>query len=254
MNQQGLCTLSCIPVRAEASDAAEQVNQLLMGEPYSVLEEQPKWLRIAGLLDNYEGWIDRGQHTALEEEILEADLFGFPRSSSLLGQAIHAKTRKRRWVPMGAVLPKLEDNRFALADELWEFSGELASNDPRWISSYALQYLDCPYLWGGRTAMGIDCSGFTQTVYSLCGAQLPRDASQQFNEGISVEFAHRKDADLAFFANEKGRITHVGILLPNNKIIHASGRVRIDELDEKGIFRKAENRYTHNLTGVKRIF
>ena len=123
------------------------------------------------------------------------------------------------------------------------------------IVKYSLLYLNAPYLWGGRTLFGIDCSGLSQIVYSLCGYRIPRDAYQQAEEGINVEFVELTEpGDLAFFDNEEGKITHVGIVTEPGKIIHASGKVRIDSLDQQGIFNKELGKYTHKLRVIKRIF
>ena len=118
----------------------------------------------------------------------------------------------------------------------------------------AYQYLNAPYLWGGRTPAGIDCSGFTQMVYRLCGFSLPRDSSQQATHGITLSFIEESEAgDLAFFDNEEGRIVHVGIILQDNYILHASGKVRLDRLDQTGIFNREKGSHTHKLRVIKKI-
>jgi len=112
--------------------------------------------------------------------------------------------------------------------------------------------LNAPYLWGGKSFFGIDCSGFTQQVFRFLDKRLPRDAYQQAEEGMTVEFDETEVGDLAFFANASGKITHVGIILENMQIIHAHGAVRLDELTKEGIFSADKGGITHYLTVIKR--
>jgi cell wall-associated NlpC family hydrolase len=113
--------------------------------------------------------------------------------------------------------------------------------------------LNTPYLWGGKSPFGIDCSGFTQVVFKTGGHKLPRDSSQQILKGKEIGLEDRRGGDLAFFTNTEGKMNHVGILMDENRIIHASGKVRIDEFDEKGIRNVEKNAYTHHFYKLKRI-
>jgi hypothetical protein len=118
----------------------------------------------------------------------------------------------------------------------------------------ASMYLNTPYLWGGKSPFGIDCSGFTQMVYKINGYELKRDASQQAAQGEVLSFIEESEpGDLAFFDNSEGEIIHVGIILKNNYIIHAHGCVRIDRLDQSGIYNTEQNRHTHRLRVIKKI-
>ncbi len=118
----------------------------------------------------------------------------------------------------------------------------------------AARFLNCPYIWGGRIPSGIDCSGLTQLVYKIHGIAIPRDSWQQSEAGTVVSFLEEaENGDLLFFDNDKGKISHVGILMAQGLVIHASGRVRIDRLDHQGIYRDDLKRYTHKLRTIVRI-
>ena len=122
------------------------------------------------------------------------------------------------------------------------------------MQEIAQSLLNVPYQWGGRSPMGMDCSGFTQVVFKILGKKLLRDAWQQAEQGVLVNFIEEiQPGDLVFFDNEEGRIIHVGIALANHKIIHASGCVRIDNLDHHGIYNTETRKYSHNLRIIKRV-
>ena len=136
-----------------------------------------------------------------------------------------------------------------------KFEGEsiLPQKSKNKLTETAYFFLNAPYLWGGKSILGIDCSGFTQLVFSLSGIQIPRDAYQQEKIGESVDFVDIKPFDLVFFINDKNRVHHVGIALENSQIIHASGQVRIDSLTNEGIIHSLSNELTHRLHSIKRI-
>ena len=234
----GICSLSLAQGRAEARDASELVTQLLHGQCYEVLEEEEKWLRIKLADDGYECWLDRKQHSPTDEANFKAS------------------TSKSR-VTDAYVSYDLEGERFSI------LGGSLTSEalDPQPlqnVEALAKQYLNAPYLWGGKSILGIDCSGFTQVIYSMMGKLLPRDAWQQAEQGETVSFVEEAaTGDLAFFDNAEGRITHVGIVLQRDglpQIIHASGKVRIDRLDHEGIYNTDTESYSHKLRIIKRYF
>ena len=157
----------------------------------------------------------------------------------------------------GAPLPRYNNKKFKIGETEYSFDGTVrlsTTPDKKMIIENAYMYINSPYLWGGRSPFGIDCSGFTQVVYKLCGIRLKRDASQQAEQGTTIKSLEESTpGDLAFFANGTEKITHVGILLPQHKIIHASGKVRVDKIDPQGIFNEDKNTYTHNLRLIKRI-
>ena len=251
----GISTLSIIPCRAEGNDRSEMVTQLLFGEVYEVLEETEKWIKIKTALDGYECWICRKQFTEISGKEFEAyKLNQFPLCADLIGRITNSKGESST-ITIGTTLPFYRKDIFKIQNEKYTFKGAVVSKNEADVVKYSLLYLNAPYLWGGRSLFGIDGSGLSQIVYSLCGHRIPRDAYQQAEEGINVEFVELTEpGDLAFFDNEEGKITHVGIVTEPGKIIHASGKVRIDSLDQQGIFNKELGKYTHKLRVIKRIF
>lgn len=249
----GFAKLAIIPVRAEGSDKAEIITQLLFGDHYEVLEEEEKWIRIRNHFDQYEGWICRKQFFEINgKEYDELGMNDFPMCASLSGKILLNEENTN--ITKGAVLPYLHQGSIRIRDERAKFNGQVNEASSEKIMEYAMSYLNTPYLWGGRSPFGIDCSGFAQIVYKLCGYKLPRDAYQQAEHGYDVPFVETSEpGDLAFFDNEEGRITHVGIVTEPGKIIHASGRVKIDLLDSQGIFCQDTKRYTHKLRLIRRL-
>jgi len=249
-----ICNLAIIPLRAEPSDRSEIVSQVLFGEHFEVLEVQKQWSRIILQFDDYEGWVDTKQYQLISENsydqlskdaiILNADLVEYVSASNNILIPI----------PLGSSLSFLNHSEINI--ENFEFEGMKVSGiKPKTnIVNTAFMYLNTPYLWGGKTPFGIDCSGFTQMVYKLNGYSLLRDASQQSSQGEALSFIEESETgDLAFFDNEEGKIIHVGIIMDNNYIIHACGKVRIDRLDHLGIYNAEENKHTHRLRVIKKI-
>lgn len=245
----GICNLSIVPLRAEASDASEMVSQVLYGEHFKVLETRKKWSRIRLALDSYEGWIDNKQY----RKISEVDYAQFEQKnlelSSDLVDFVTLPDNQLFSICLGS-------NISATSFLNHNFEGKCVTKaQPKdFLIETALLYLNTPYLWGGKTPFGIDCSGFTQMVYKLNGYRLLRDASMQATQGEALSFIEESEpGDLAFFDNDEGVITHVGIIMKDNYIIHAHGKVRIDRLDHSGIFNYEERNHTHKLRVIKRI-
>jgi len=250
----GICLLANIPLRAEHSDRSEMVSQVLYGETFTILEAFENWVKVQLTDDGYSGWIDRKQMQPLSVQQLN-DLNQEPRVYSYdLLEYITGPSDFLLPIPFGSSLSFLTNPE--INTQNWQFEGTRISGvkDRSQLIRCAFMYLHAPYLWGGKTPMGIDCSGFTQMVYKLSGYALHRDASQQAQEGTPLSFIEESEpGDLAFFDNEEGKIIHVGIILANNYIIHASGKVRIDRLDHLGIFNAEVNRHTHRLRVIKKI-
>jgi gamma-D-glutamyl-L-lysine dipeptidyl-peptidase len=250
MGEFGICALSIVPVRAEASDRAEIVTQLIFGDLFEVKEYTPdqKWVKIKIQSDNYEGWMDAKQ----SKKIDSSDFETISKSKKFITYEPIKKVGAQLLVA-GSTFYLSENGRFFGGYELRTGIRDSSSKSPESILSLAFTYLNTPYLWGGKSHFGIDCSGFVQQVYGINGYFLPRDAWQQEQIGKQIELRDIQPNDLVFFNNDKGRIIHVGIAMNEGKIIHASGQVRIDILDEKGIFKKETNEYTHQLISIKRI-
>lgn len=250
----GICNLAIIPLRLEASDKSEIVSQVLFGEHFEVLEQLKQWSFIKMHYDGYEGWVDSKQFQIISESsfnqlsseaiILNADLIEY----------ITAPSNLLIPIPLGCSLSFINHNEINTSN--FDFEGTRASGEKSKdnLINSAFMYLNAPYLWGGKTPFGIDCSGFTQMVYKLNGHKLLRDASQQSTQGEALSFIEESEpGDLAFFDNEEGAIIHVGIIMDDNYIIHASGKVRVDRLDHLGIFNAETNKHTHKLRVIKKI-
>jgi hypothetical protein len=229
--ENGICNFPLVACRKEANERSEMVTQLLYGESYIVLEDTGDWLRIKINRDDYEAWMDKKLHTEYTESTeslypVLRPFFNFTNDKS------------QELVLPGAALIKVKQK------EESDFS----------IVTTALAYLDAPYLWGGKSIWGLDCSGFTQAVFQIHGINILRDAYLQAEEGEAVEFNNLiEPGDLAFFAKADEKIYHVGICLDDERIIHASGKVRFDKLDHLGIYNKDLQKYTHELRLIKRI-
>lgn len=255
----GICNLSIIPLRIEPSDKSEMVSQVLFGEHFQVLDRSKQWRKIRLAFDKYEGWIDEKQYLEISKEYYSELEAGDRYLSNELVDFVSESndTNKLLTIPLGSTLPLYSKNSFTLNSKKFSFDGKVASVKEKKsnIIKTTFMYLNTPYLWGGKTPFGIDCSGFTQMVYKLNGYKLFRDASQQANQGEVLSFIEESEpGDLAFFDNNEGEIIHVGIIMANNHIIHASGCVRIDRIDQSGIFNEQTKKHTHKLRVIKKIF
>jgi len=253
----GVSRLSIIPIRSQPKDSAELVSQLLFGEHYIILESTAdlKWLKIHNAFDEYEGWIDAKQHHNISkpyfQQINDSE---YQICTDLVAKIL--SNHEANYITSGAIVPLLNNPIFKNEENV-SFSGTSKSLYQKvgasTLIAFAKKYLNTPYLWGGRTPFGIDCSGFTQVVYRMGGYRLLRDSSQQIKQGEAIQLEDAREGDLAFFTNHEGKMNHVGLLLSNQEVIHASGQVSIDSLDEKGIYNKDSKEYTHHLFKIKRI-
>ncbi len=255
--QFGSTLLYAVPIRAQASEKSEMVSQLLFGEPFAVLEAREKWTRIKSLLDKYEGWIASNQWIEIEAEAAKNRPVYF--AADLVNALETSVQQSLGYVPLGAILSEWNEelSEGRLGSHAFVYKGSVTSkvSSRKRLVENALRFLNAPYLWGGKTPFGIDCSGLVQMVYRLSGKFMPRDAWQQAEmKGKTLGFlAECKPGDLAFFDNEEGKIVHVGILLSPERILHASGFVRIDGIDQSGIYNATKRMHTHKLRLLKRF-
>ncbi len=256
---KGICILPLVPVRENPSDKSQMINQLLFGDIVDITDRYKSWSFIKTSHDGYEGWVDEKQlNTTLTVSFLEQAEKA--EAVFLAGKYTEARSESGEYLPlvMGSRLPGFNKNSFHLGDTVYFLPKDVPTlhgkQAPGVIIDTAKNYLGSPYLRGGRSFFGNDCSGFTQIVFRMCGYNLYRDASQQAGQGSLISFMEEAEAaDLAFFENEDGNIVHVGILLSNHQIIHSSGQVRIDTIDHEGIFNETTKKYTHKLRFIKRI-
>ncbi len=249
--------LSLVPMRAETSDKAEIVTQMLFGECYEIVARDGNWVRVQLASDNYQGWIDHKQHNPVTVAYYQNwKATQHARAMDLVQVVTSSDTRIP--IGIGSYLPFFDGMSIKVNDVSMVYNGRASNPDTITTTAQLVKiangFLKAPYLWGGKSIFGIDCSGFTQQVFGVCGYQLPRDAYQQVSHGDEVHFVTQAlPGDLAFFSNDEGRIIHVGIVLEGQTIIHAHGEVRIDTLDHNGIYNATSKRYSHKLRIIKRI-
>lgn len=290
---KGISLHSVVPVRTEARETAEMSTQILFAEQCEILAEQARWYQVRLCQDGQEGWVDKKMLTPLsaeEEQKLPAEA----TAMVLMPMAYAVSENNGQTIPLtaGTRLCNYKDGRFELLgvgfriDPSMVLTAPLPLDEPHLLQAVRF-FLNIPYLWGGKNAMGMDCSGFTQVVLSLFGKHLLRNASEQATQGTEVSRLEDAQAgDLAFFckpqtnhannANNENNgnngnngnnanngahapITHVGILIDKQRIIHCSGRVKVEKIDATGIFsieqadaQHPQGQYTHQLLSIRR--
>lgn len=258
VNDFGVCRLSVVSVRKEPADTSEQVSQLLFGDHYKVQEisKDRKWLKIVIDYDQYQGWIDFKQHQPISQEYFDhINNAEFKITTDITASLLYNKSPLM--VLLGSVIPISSAELFKM-EEQFAFNGEAKNlgqkREFEFLRTIAQKYLNAPYQWGGKSPFGLDCSGFTQMVFKIAGYKLLRDAAQQANQGKAIAgISECKPGDIAFFKNKDGKVTHTGIIMSPDKIIHASGKVRIDAVNAEGIWNAETRTLTHPLSNIRRI-
>ncbi|RYG12678.1 MAG: hydrolase [Chitinophagaceae bacterium] len=257
-NQYGICRIAVAPLRAEPSDRAEIVSQLLFGDHVEIIQKEERWWLIQNGYDGYQGWMDFRQLAAIsQEQFIEMQDCNLLAPLSFTNVLTAADGSFYHLSP-GSNLPYLADKYCFAGAEKFKLNFDPYDKSKAEFKTYieetAKFFQNIPYLWGGRHLFGLDCSGFVQTVFKMLNIKLNRDASQQAEQGELVGFlAEVKPGDVAFFDNAEGRITHVGIMLSPNEIIHSSAKVKIDPIDDQGIFNRELGVYSHKLRIIKRF-
>jgi len=258
--QYGICSLSRIPVRATASEQAEMTTELLFGDLFEIRSKHGSWLYIQTEYDGYIGWICSRNEMPLTREQYEHLKNQMIHTSFETVEELKDESHNRKFpVLMGSSFPRMHKHEFKINDTEYKFTGRVSSPlqhiSRKSLVNFAMLYLHAPYTWGGRNPFGIDCSGFVQMVFKMARIRLPRDAGDQAKTGELLSFPEEaQPGDLAFFDNEEGKIIHVGMILANSNIIHASGCVRIDNLDHHGIYHLQRHEYTHQLRLIRNVF
>lgn len=245
MAERGTCLVTYVPMRSEPRPGAEMVSSLLFGESYSILAKADDFLQILTDFDGYTGWISQGSHSPYKEGFTLVNEFIFLEASA---------SHQIMFIPCAGMLP--ETGKFEMNGSVFTVERKLKTNShlplKLRLQRLALTFMNMPYLWGGRSFMGIDCSGFVQSVFKANGIHIPRDSSQQLLCGKEIDFNDRQPCDLVFLSKpDSDSVTHVGMMLEKGLLIHASGKVRTDHLDS--MFLNMDGKPCYRVVAVKRI-
>lgn len=252
---------SVVPVRTEPSECAEQSTQMLFGELCTILEQKSRWNRIKLMSDGQEGWVDAKMITPMSDDEYKTYSEALTSSAKVIFPMTYAVSENNgQTIPLtaGTQLAQYKEGRFEVLGVGFRIDPSMVCVQPLEMNQENMLqvvrfFLNVPYLWGGKNAMGMDCSGFTQTIMGLFGKNLLRNASEQVQQGEMVDsLKEAKVGDLVFFDHEDGKISHVGIVIDPERVIHCSGRVKVEKLDETGIFSAEQGEYSHHLVVIRR--
>lgn len=237
----GICLYGFTALRANPQSSAEMISSLVFGDTYLVLEEKKDWLRVKNIFDSYEGWLSQSNHNILNDGCLF--------EVTKLNEQVETSDGRIINIGAGCSVPVSQD--FMAAGVRYSRIKSTSSKFTT-LGSVAKSYLGTPYLWGGRSLYGIDCSGFVQMVYKCFGVNLPRDSKpQSLYNSNKLDFNSLNEGDLVFFTQRTEQISHVGIYLGQGRIIHASADVHIDTLTAEGIFKNSNNLTHHFAWGLR---
>lgn len=248
-----ICENVFVPLRSGPSHKSEMLSQVLFGEKYIAIEKVGHWMKVETKFDKYMGWIDIDHQ---QFSVDPGSACGYVLNKALL---CYKDNKSKIVLEAGCEIynPDFEDKVFTVGKNNYSTDKEfnksyLTTNGT--LADTAMKFINTPYIWGGRIPSGIDCSGFTQLVYKIHGEAIPRNSHEQSEIGKEVTFIDEsKPGDLVFFDDERGNITHVGMILSQGLVIHASGRVRIDPVDHQGIYKTEIAGYSHKLRTIRRI-
>jgi len=233
------------------------VSQLIFGECCIItIVEKNGWVKIVNKLDAYTGWCQQSHFQEIDDTQYYVEENDF--TAEWVNQVDY--NGHQMWVPFGSSLTAMKNGNVFWRRNTVHYSGKVwnpvtAKRDAKTIKQLAFKFLNSPYLWGGKSVFGVDCSGFTQSVYKMLNIHLFRDSQQQATQGELVAFLQQAHCgDLAFFDDEEGRIIHVGMLLNANEIIHSAGKVRVDKIDNEGIVHAETGQRTQKLRIIRRYF
>jgi Cell wall-associated hydrolases (invasion-associated proteins) len=250
---------SVIPLRAKPDERSEMISQILLGEMFSIEDKKNGFRKIINFADNYSGWVDEKAITPISEE--EMEIFNQKPTFCViipLAEGFDLVDKCVIRIPGGSRLPNCDSiGRFGIQGKKFQVHRDYILSESEQqkdgLIQTALSFINTPYMWGGKTVLGMDCSGLVQVIYGIHGYKLPRDSKDQAAMGENILLQDIFPGDLAFFQDKSGNIVHVGILISQDKIIHASGRVKVDVFNKNGIYSNEQQKQTHTLHSIKRI-
>jgi cell wall-associated NlpC family hydrolase len=252
----GICSNPFMPLRGKPSDSASMVSSLLFGETFQILDSQGNWFYVRMTYDHYEGWLFSRE---IEGFTNDSPLPEAQPNQFLVKEPFQSLFNEELFIylGLGTPLPFFDGKYCFLKTAFYQLKGQAfeAYQEPTAAIQMAERFLGTPYLWGGRSSFGIDCSGLTQILMRYSGIPLHRDTPYQVEQGTPIDnFSNAAEGDLVFFKNKDGNISHAGILTGINKVIHASEKVRQDTIDAHGIYNEGLQDYTHQLAAIRRHF